>query len=89
MKDKKMKMEMEYEKEGPEMKDDYQVECDANDLMRSAMLKQDKARYAAALSHLQKKKAAIESLEDLKAARNKSFLAEQEPAGDDVDDEDA
>ncbi len=77
--------EKEYEMEDGEMEMEegskdksWQAECDANDLMRAAEIKGDKARYDAALVLLQKKKAAIESIADLKAARNKSFMKGKE-----------
>lgn len=67
--------EGESEDSGEEMgmKDDFKAECDANDLMRAAEVKNDPARMKAALAILQKKKAAIESVADLKAARNAAF----------------
>lgn len=51
----------------------WEAECDSHDLLRAAEVKADPARYKAALAVLQKKKAAIESIDDLKAARNESF----------------
>ena len=55
---------------------DYKAECDANDLMRAAEIKNDPARMKKAMAILQKKKAAIESVADLKAARNAAFTKE-------------
>ena len=56
------------------MEKDWKSECDANDLMRAAEIKADPARMKAAMAVLQKKKAAIESVSDLKAARNAAFM---------------
>ena len=55
---------------------DFKAECDANDLMRAAEIKNDPARMKKAMAILQKKKAAIESVADLKAARNAAFTKE-------------
>lgn len=55
------------------MEGNFKAECDANDLMRAVEVKNDPARMKAALAILQKKKAAIESVADLKAARNAAF----------------
>lgn len=70
---------MESEADGEEesdmsMEKDWKSECDANDLMRAAEIKADPARMKAAMAVLQKKKAAIESVSDLKAARNAAFM---------------
>ena len=56
------------------MEGDWKAECDANDLMRAAEIKNDPARMKKAMEILQKKKAAIESVADLKAARNAAFM---------------
>jgi hypothetical protein len=73
-------MEKEDEEEGEEeyssKEMDYKAECDANDLMRAAEIKNDPARMKKAMAILQKKKAAIESVADLKAARNAAFTKE-------------
>ncbi len=58
--------------EMPEMKD-YEVECAANDLLRAEEVKANKDLHKKALAHLGKKKAAIESIEDLKAAKDEAF----------------
>ena len=55
------------------MDKEWKAECDANDLMRAAEIKADPARMEKAMAILQKKKAAIESVADLKAARNAAF----------------
>lgn len=69
---------MEKKEDAMEMGDmekdsNWEAECDSHDLLRAAEVKADPARYKAALAVLQKKKAAIESIDDLKAARNESF----------------
>lgn len=61
-------------KEEMGMEGDWKAECDANDLMRAAEIKNDPARMKKAMEILQKKKAAIESVADLKAARNAAFM---------------
>jgi len=63
--------EMEGEEMGKDM--EWKAECDANDLMRAAEVKADPKRLEKAMAILQKKKAAIESVADLKAARNAAF----------------
>jgi hypothetical protein len=62
---------MEGEEMGKDM--EWKAECDANDLMRAAEVKADPKRLEKAMAILQKKKAAIESVADLKAARNAAF----------------
>lgn len=69
-------MEKEDEEEYSSKEMDYKAECDANDLMRAAEIKNDPARMKKAMAILQKKKAAIESVADLKAARNAAFTKE-------------
>lgn len=72
-------MEKEDEEEGEEYSSkemDWKAECDANDLMRAAEIKNDPARMKKAMAILEKKKAAIESVADLKAARNAAFTKE-------------
>ena len=87
---KKEEMEME-EKEAPEMESEsedegeeggememdskFKAECDANDLLRAAEIKADPARMKAAMEILDKKKAAIESMDDLMAVRKAKLLA--------------
>lgn len=87
---KKEEMEME-EKEAPEMESEsedegeeggememdskWKAECDANDLLRAAEIKADPARMKAAMEILDKKKAAIESMDDLMAVRKAKMLA--------------
>jgi hypothetical protein len=87
---KKEEMEME-EKEAPEMESEsedegeeggememdskFKAECDANDLLRAAEIKADPARMKAAMEILDKKKAAIESMDDLMAVRKAKMLA--------------
>lgn len=86
---KKEEMEME-EKEAPEMENEsemesedegemgmdskWKAECDANDLLRAAEIKADPARMKAAMAILDKKKTAIESMDDLMAARKSKML---------------
>lgn len=70
--------EKEDEEEGDEeesmgMEKDWKAECDANDLLRAQEIKSDPARMKAAMAILSSKKAAIESMEDLKAARKAAF----------------
>jgi len=51
------------------MKDDqpkYSSECDATDLIRAAEIKADKNRYDAAMEYVEKKKKALNSIEDLR-----------------------
>jgi len=69
----------EDEIEGEEMGKDmeWKAECDANDLMRAAEVKADPKRLEKAMAILQKKKAAIESVADLKAARNAAFTKKE------------
>lgn len=70
-------MEKEDEEEEYSSKEmDFKAECDANDLMRAAEIKNDPARMKKAMAILEKKKAAIESVADLKAARNAAFTKE-------------
>jgi uncharacterized protein involved in copper resistance len=69
--------EMEGMDHGPDM-GKMQVECDASDLLRAQEVKSDSKRYQAALDHLRQKKAAIESIDDLKAARSKSFTKKED-----------
>ena len=86
---KKEEMEME-EKEAPEMESEseneseddgemgmdskWKAECDANDLLRAAEIKADPARMKAAMAILDKKKTAIESMDDLMAVRKAKML---------------
>lgn len=86
---KKEEMEME-EKEAPEMESEsenesedggememdskWKAECDANDLLRAAEIKADPARMKAAMAILDKKKTAIESMDDLMAVRKSKML---------------
>lgn len=86
---KKEEMEME-EKEAPEMENEsemesedegemgmdskWKAECDANDLLRAAEIKADPARMKAAMAILDKKKTAIESMDDLMAVRKAKML---------------
>lgn len=56
------------------MDKDWKAECDANDLLRAQEIKSDPARMKAAMAILSNKKAAIESMEDLKAARKAAML---------------
>jgi hypothetical protein len=86
---KKEEMEME-EKEAPEMESEsedegeeggememdskFKAECDANDLLRAAEIKADPERMKAAMAILDKKKAAIESMDDLMAVRKAKML---------------
>jgi hypothetical protein len=86
---KKEDMEME-EKEAPEMESEsedegeeseememdskFKAECDANDLLRAAEIKADPERMKAAMAILDKKKAAIESMDDLMAVRKAKML---------------
>jgi len=51
-----------------------QADCDAHDLLRAAEVKMDEARYSAAMDILKKKKAAIESMDDLMAVRKSKML---------------
>lgn len=72
-------MEMESESEGEDEGEDmggkdWKAECDANDLLRAAEIKADPARMKAAMSILDKKKAAIESMDDLMAVRKSKML---------------
>jgi hypothetical protein len=67
--------EMEGEEMGKDM--EWKAECDANDLMRAAEVKADPKRLEKAMAILQKKKAAIESVADLKAARNAAFTKKE------------
>ena len=69
-------MESESEDEGEEMEMDskWKAECDANDLLRAAEIKADPARMKAAMEILDKKKAAIESMDDLMAVRKSKML---------------
>lgn len=69
-------MEKEDEEEYSSKEMDWKAECDANDLMRAAEIKNDPARMKKAMAILEKKKAAIESVADLKAARNAAFTKE-------------
>jgi hypothetical protein len=51
------------------MKDDqpkYSSECDASDLIRASEIRVDKERYAAAMAVIEKKKKAINSIDDLR-----------------------
>lgn len=69
--------EMESEDEGEdemEMDSKWKAECDANDLLRAAEIKADPARMKAAMAILDKKKTAIESMEDLMAVRKAKML---------------
>jgi hypothetical protein len=74
-------MESESEDEGEEGGDEmemdskFKAECDANDLLRAAEIKADPARMKAAMEILDKKKAAIESMDDLMAVRKAKMLA--------------
>lgn len=86
---KKEEMEME-DKEAPEMESEsenesedegememdskWKAECDANDLLRAAEIKADPARMKAAMAILDKKKTAIESMDDLMAVRKAKML---------------
>jgi hypothetical protein len=86
---KEMEKEMEMEgKEAPEMESEdegeeggememdskWKAECDANDLLRAAEIKADPARMKAAMEILDKKKTAIESMDDLMAVRKAKML---------------
>jgi hypothetical protein len=68
--------ENEGEEEGDEMEMDskWKAECDANDLLRAAEIKADPERMKAAMAILDKKKAAIESMDDLMAVRKAKML---------------
>lgn len=69
--------EMESEDEGEdemEMDSKWKAECDANDLLRAAEIKADPARMKAAMAILDKKKTAIESMDDLMAVRKAKML---------------
>ena len=69
--------EMESEDEGEdemEMDSKFKAECDANDLLRAAEIKADPARMKAAMAILDKKKTAIESMDDLMAVRKAKML---------------
>ena len=69
--------EMESEDEGEdemEMDSKFKAECDANDLLRAAEIKADPARMKAAMAILDKKKTAIESMDDLMAVRKSKML---------------
>lgn len=69
--------EMESEDEGEdemEMDSKWKAECDANDLLRAAEIKADPARMKAAMEILNKKKTAIESMDDLMAVRKSKML---------------
>ena len=69
--------EMESENEGEdemEMDSKFKAECDANDLLRAAEIKADPARMKAAMAILDKKKTAIESMDDLMAVRKAKML---------------
>jgi hypothetical protein len=85
----KMEKEMEgdeMEKEGPKMESDeseeygekedsdWKANCDANDLLRAAEIKADPARMKAALAILGQKKKAIDSMEELMAARKDKMM---------------
>lgn len=56
------------------MEKDFKAECDANDLLRAAEIKSDPERMKAAMDILAKKKAAINSMEDLMAVRKSKML---------------
>jgi len=86
---KEMEKEMEMEgKEAPEMESEdegeeggememdskWKAECDANDLLRAAEIKADPTRMKAAMEILDKKKTAIESMDDLMAVRKARML---------------
>lgn len=67
-------MEGESEGEDMGMEKDWKAECDANDLLRAAEIKSDPERMKAAMEILSKKKAAINSMEDLMAVRKSKML---------------
>lgn len=74
-----MESEDEGEEEGEEggemeMDSKWKAECDANDLLRAAEIKADPARMKAAMEILDKKKTAIESMDDLMAVRKAKML---------------
>ena len=71
--EKEMDDEMENESESPKSEKDWEAECAAQDLMRAQMVKEKPELYKKALAHLQKQKKAIESIDDLKALKNKKF----------------
>lgn len=66
--------EEEGEEDEMEMDSKWKAECDANDLLRAAEIKADPARMKAAMAILDKKKTAIESMDDLMAVRKAKML---------------
>lgn len=73
---KEMESESEESEDEGEMEMDskWKAECDANDLLRAAEIKADPARMKAAMEILDKKKTAIESMDDLMAVRKSKML---------------